>query len=911
MTEGDIPPQGIGSRSTSGSGPRLWAGSSLGLSPAGFTARRPDPACESFPDDVDGEGLPDLRPPPCPMPASAPPHPPIVAKDRSWTVRPRPAGAARSLSLDERSRSMPRPVFFVLSALFCAITLAGGVAVAGPVAFAVRATSESAVDRPGSARVSTRPPRYRSGTSTPTRSAIAPVIDQDKIEDGGFGMANQYTGSIQDPRSLGELREAIEARGRVGLAVLRAECDKIRVGPQTERAQWRMRDGSCINEVCSRCTRAVSPRPQPRYERALEVGRSVVPSRVRRRADGAAGDRRAAAGRGRELHRLRRPVELHLPDRRRGRPHATGRLARGDRAVHRLPRASRPATCASAGCLNIAYMTLGEYPDKVPPEYLIPLDRFRSKVDVGRFENVAPLVGLSVAGAEPGRRQHLRRLHRRRPARPLHHLARRRPRRLAVRQPGRRHVRGPVGRGRPRRPGLRPERHPRRLRQRRRPRRPAPARRLGEAAAALAAAEQGRRHVRGRDGRRRPGRADRHRVGRLGRLRQRRAASTSSSAASTSRPAAKPSTPAPTRATAAGSTTTRATARSSTSPPRPASPTSAAPRGRPGATTTATAGSTSSSRTWARPCRLYHNEGDGTFRDVAARARRDRRRRQLRLLVLGLRQRRPARPLRQRLPGRVWPRSSAIAMGVPIERPSRPRLYRNLGSDGFRDVTREVGLDRRHGADGLRTSATSTTTAILDIYLGTGGMSYCGPGPQPDVQERRGQAIRGRDHLLGHRPPPEGARRLVRRLGRRRRPRPLRRGSAAPSPATRSYNLLFQNPGHGRHWLKVKLVGTKTNRAALGARIQVDRQAGRRQDALDLPHGRQQLQLRRQQPGRDRSACATRPRVAELTVSWPTSQTTQTFRDLAADQTIEITEGSDAFKVLPPHSRPTVRTTGT
>jgi hypothetical protein len=39
-------------------------------------------------------------------------------------------------------------------------------------------------------------------------------------------------------------------------------------------------------------------------------------------------------------------------------------------------------------------------------------------------------------------------------------------------------------------------------------------------------------------------------------------------------------------------------------------------------------------------------------------------------------------------------------------------------------------------------------------------------------------------------------------------------------------------------------------------------------------------------------------RVAELTVSWPTSHTTQTFRDLAADQAIEITEGSSAFKVL-------------
>ena len=43
-------------------------------------------------------------------------------------------------------------------------------------------------------------------------------------------------------------------------------------------------------------------------------------------------------------------------------------------------------------------MTLGEYPDKVPKKYRIPLDAFQSKLDVGRFDNVAPLVGLVAAG---------------------------------------------------------------------------------------------------------------------------------------------------------------------------------------------------------------------------------------------------------------------------------------------------------------------------------------------------------------------------------------------------------------------------------------------------------------------------------------------------------------------------------
>src|SRR5688500_16416281 len=35
------------------------------------------------------------------------------------------------------------------------------------------------------------------------------------------------------------------------------------------------------------------------------------------------------------------------------------------------------------------------------------------------------------------------------------------------------------------------------------------------------------------------------------------------------------------------------------------------------------------------------------------------------------------------------------------------------------------------------------------------------------------------------------------------------------------HNILFQNPGHENHWLMVKLVGQKSNRAAIGARIKV------------------------------------------------------------------------------------------
>jgi hypothetical protein len=38
--------------------------------------------------------------------------------------------------------------------------------------------------------------------------------------------------------------------------------------------------------------------------------------------------------------------------------------------------------------------------------------------------------------------------------------------------------------------------------------------------------------------------------------------------------------------------------------------------------------------------------------------------------------------------------------------------------------------------------------------------------------------------------------------------------------------------------------------------------------------------------------------VRALTVSWPTSRTTQTFSNLAADQMVVITEGADSYRVV-------------
>src|SRR5271170_6375659 len=109
------------------------------------------------------------------------------------------------------------------------------------------------------------------------------------------------------------------------------------------------------------------------------------------------------------------------------------------------------------------------------------------------------------------------------------------------------------------------------------------------------------------------------------------------------------------------------------------------------------------------------------------------------------------------------------------------------------------------------------------------------------------------------------------------------------------HNILFQNPGQGNHWLTVKLVGRKTNRAAVGARIKV------------VTAGEKPLTIHRlicsgssfgANPLRQTIGVAKAERIAVLQIDWPTSGTTQVFRDLAVNQAIEVTEFVPEYRTL-------------
>ncbi len=294
------------------------------------------------------------------------------------------------------------------------------------------------------------------------------------------------------------------------------------------------------------------------------------------------------------------------------------------------------------------------------------------------------------------------------------------------------------------------------------------------------------------------------------------------------------------------------------------------------------------------PPRLYHNEGHGTFRDAAPA-----------LGLLG-----PPHGFtclfwdydndgRPDIFVSDWggslSESVAAYLGLPAGSDNHARLYHNLGAAGFREVSREAGLARPVPVMSAN-AADIDNDGDLDLHLGTGWMSLSGLVPDltyvntggrfEDVTEATGTGHLQKGHGVSFADyDDDGDLDLFVVLG-------------GGYPGDRGYNALFRNPTRGRHWLKVRLVGTKSNRSALGATLRAD---------LKRPDGSTRSVHR--VIGNNGSfggnslveliGLSETPLVDRLTVTWPTTGAVQTFLALPADQSIEITEGSPAFKPLP------------
>jgi hypothetical protein len=221
------------------------------------------------------------------------------------------------------------------------------------------------------------------------------------------------------------------------------------------------------------------------------------------------------------------------------------------------------------------------------------------------------------------------------------------------------------------------------------------------------------------------------------------------------------------------------------------------------------------------------------------------------------------------------------------------RLWRNLGGKGFRDVSKETGIDKVFATMGCN-FADFDNDGYLDFYLGTGD-----PFLETLVPNRMFQNVGGR--RFADVTATSGTGQLQKGHGvacgdwDRDGNVDLFVELGGATPGDRYHNALFQNPGRGNNWLTLKLIGRKTNRAAIGARIKVVTACEKpltiyRHVTSGSSFGANPLQ---QTVGLGRAAS-----VATLEIWWPTSRTTQVFHDVAVNQAIEVTEFAPDYRKL-------------
>jgi len=229
---------------------------------------------------------------------------------------------------------------------------------------------------------------------------------------------------------------------------------------------------------------------------------------------------------------------------------------------------------------------------------------------------------------------------------------------------------------------------------------------------------------------------------------------------------------------------------------------------------------------------------------------------------------------------------AADYLGLP-HGAERARLYHNNRDGTFTDVTKSAGLYRvllaMSGNFGDLDS-----DGFLDIYLGTGApdltmlipnrmmrndagqrfQDVTTSGGFGNVQKGHGIAFGDLDH--------DGDQDIYTSIG-------------GAYEGDVYYNALFENPGHGNDWLKLKLVGVKSNRAAIGARIKV---------TVDTPAGKRAIYKTVNSGGtfgcsplRQEFGLGQAKSIESVEIWWPTSGMRQLLTGLEKNRCYSVREG--------------------
>jgi hypothetical protein len=235
------------------------------------------------------------------------------------------------------------------------------------------------------------------------------------------------------------------------------------------------------------------------------------------------------------------------------------------------------------------------------------------------------------------------------------------------------------------------------------------------------------------------------------------------------------------------------------------------------------------------------------------------------------------------------------ALHLPLTTPSTMYLYRNNHDGTFTNVSKSVGLDHPVFAMGANFGDIDND-GWLDMYLATGNPDFTSLIPNKMYKNIGGQrfadvtsSARVGNLQKGHGVSfadidNDGDQDLF-----------VETGGAFKGDAF--YNSLYVNPGqNNNNWISVTLEGVHSNRSAIGAHIAV----------TFTEDGKQRTVYRDVNSGgsfgasplRQQIGIGTAKMIDELIIKWPTTGIVQVFKNVTPRQFLRIKEGSDQIEKI-------------
>ncbi|NUN13779.1 MAG: CRTAC1 family protein [Myxococcales bacterium] len=238
-----------------------------------------------------------------------------------------------------------------------------------------------------------------------------------------------------------------------------------------------------------------------------------------------------------------------------------------------------------------------------------------------------------------------------------------------------------------------------------------------------------------------------------------------------------------------------------------------------------------------------------------------------------------------------WPGKRTMPLAVDYELAA---LYRATGEGGFEEVGAKVGFTSPARPMGVNFGDINGD-GFLDFYLATGDVPFWELQPNQMFINDNGQRFDdvtmagGFGHLQkGHGVSfadidNDGDQDVYVQLG-------------GQLPGDTFADALFENPGFGTRWVTIKLVGTRSNRSAIGAKIHV----------VIVENGVERSLYRFVTSGgsfgcnplRQNIGLGQAERIKTVTIDWPTSSVRQQFSNVPLDTQIEIIEEEKNYRPI-------------